>query len=152
MAQYLIGGVINGAILSLIAFLLSRFAGDIYGRALLVIFLFIATGVYVGFAVSALVSGLWVLAQVAHVIVLGSMGLLGLRGSPYWIATGWTLHVLWDYPLHYLGPGHAFAPAFWAISCVAFDLVIALYVVVAYRLGWVGGGRRPAHSREVLSR
>ena len=89
VAQSLIGGVINGVILCLIAFLLSRFAGDIYGRALLVIFLFIALGAYVGFAVSALVSGLWVLAQVAHVIVLGSMGLLGLHGSPYWLAAAW---------------------------------------------------------------
>jgi hypothetical protein len=133
-AQSLIAGAINGVILCLIAFLLSRFAGDIYGRALLVIFLFIALGAYVGFAVSALVSGLWVLAQVAHVIVLGAMGLLGLLGSPYWLAAAWALHVLWDYPLHYLGPGHAFAPGFWAISCVSFDLVVSLYIGVVYRL------------------
>ena len=149
-AQFLIGGAINGAILCFIAFLLSRFAGDIYGRALLVIFLFIAVGAYVGFAVGALVSGLWVLAQVAHAILLGSMGLFGLRGSPYWIAGGWALHVLWDYLLHYLGPGHEFAPGFWAIFCVSFDLTIALYIVVVYRIGLVGGERRPR--RGVLSR
>jgi hypothetical protein len=58
VARSLIGGAINGVLLCLIALLLSRFAGDIYGRDLLVIFLFIAIGAYVGFAVSALVSGL----------------------------------------------------------------------------------------------
>jgi hypothetical protein len=62
------------------------------------------------------------------------MGLLGLRGSPHWLATAWALHVLWDYPLHYLEPGHAFAPGFWAISCVSFDLVVALYIAIIYRL------------------
>jgi hypothetical protein len=131
--------------LVVIAFLLSRFAGDIYGRSLLVIFLFIAAGAYVGFAVGATASGLWVLAEVAHVIVLGAMGLLGLRGSPYWIAAGWAVHPLWDFPLHYIGPGNTFAPAFWAISCVSFDWLIAVYIVIAYRFGLVGD-RRPARS------
>jgi hypothetical protein len=105
---------------------------------LLVIFLFIATGAYVGFAVAAGVSGLWFLLEVLHTVALGAIGLLGLRGSPYWIALAWAVHPLWDYPLHYLGPGHSFAPPFWAISCVSFDLVTALYIVVAYRFRLIG--------------
>src|SRR5215207_3210250 len=107
---FLLGGTVNAIILVVIAFLLSRFTRDIIGRSLLVIFLFIAAGAYVGFAVGAGVSGIWVLAQLVHVIVFGTMGLLGLRGSPYWIAAGWALHPLWDFPLHYIGPGHSFAP------------------------------------------
>jgi hypothetical protein len=49
VGYFLVGGAINAVVLSVIAFLLSRFVGDIYGRSLLVIFLFIAVGVCVGF-------------------------------------------------------------------------------------------------------
>jgi hypothetical protein len=136
---YLVGGTVNGIVLVVIAFLLSRFTRDIYGRSLLVIFLFIAAGAYVGFAVGAGASGLWFLAEVAHVVVFGAMGLLGLRGSPYWIAAGWAAHPFWDVPLHYVGAGHSFAPESWAISCVTFDWVVAVYIVIAYG---VLGGRR----------
>jgi hypothetical protein len=136
---FLLGGAINATVLVVIGFLLSRFVGDIYGRSLLVIFLFIAGGAYVGFVVGAGASGLWFLAELMHVVVIGAMGLLGLRGSPYWIAAGWAVHSLWDVPLHYIGPGHAFAPEVWAISCVTFDWVVAIYIVIAY--GLVGDRR-----------
>ncbi len=132
--QFLLGGTVSGIVLVVIAFLLSRFTRDIVGRSLLVIFLFIAGGAYVGFVVGAGASGLWFLAEVVHVVVIGAMGLLGLRGSPYWLAAGWALHPLWDVPLHYIGPGYSFAPASWAISCVSFDLLIAVYIVIAYGL------------------
>lgn len=137
------GGVVNAAVLVVIASLLSRFVGDIYGRSLLVIFLFIAGGAYVGFAVGEGVSSMWALAELAHVVIFGAMGFLGLRGSPYWIAAGWALHPLWDVGLHYVGPGRSFAPESWAISCVSFDLLVAVYIVIAYGLGLVGA-RRPA--------
>jgi MFS family permease len=140
--QYLIGGTTSGAMLIIVAFLLSRFAGDRYGRALLVIFLFVAVGTYVGFAVGAEASGLWQLAQIGQAIALGAMALRGLHGSPYWLAAAWALHVVWDYPLHYLGPGHAFTPESWAVPCISFDLLVAAYIVVAYRFDLVGEGRQ----------
>lgn len=147
VVYFLVGGTINAIVLSVIAFLLSRFVGDIYGRSLLVIFLFIAGGAYVGFAVGAGASGLWFVAEVVHVVVLGAIGLLCLRGSPYWIAAGWAAHPLWDFPLHYIGPGHSFAPESWAISCVSFDLVVAVYIVLAYGFG-LAGERRESALRE----
>ena len=137
--NFLVGGTVNAIVLVVIAFLLSRFTRDIIGRSVLVIFLFIAGGAYVGFAVGAGASGLWFLAEVVHVVIVGILGLLGLRGSPYWIAAGWALHPLWDFPLHYIGPGHSFTPEVWAISCVSFDWVVAVYIVIAY--GLVGSRR-----------
>jgi hypothetical protein len=141
VTNYLISGAINGLVLIIVAFALSRFVGDIYGRALLVIFLILAGGAYFGFATAALTSGLWLLAELLHVLVIGAMGLQGLRGSPYWIAGGWALHPLWDWPLHYLGPGNAFAPDFYAIACITFDWLVALYIVIAYGTGLVGARR-----------
>jgi hypothetical protein len=146
IGQFLLGGTINAIALSVVAYLLSRFAGEIYGRALLAIVLVIAGGAYVGFAVAGNASGLWFLAELVQAVVLGAFALLGLRGSPYWLAAGWAVHPLWDVVLHYIGSGHAFAPEAWAISCVSFDLVAAVYIVVAHRFGSGGENRRPAPS------
>ncbi len=140
--------LINGAIFATVAvivpaFLLSRFTRDIIGRSVLVIFLFIAAGAYFGFATLGRevvdTQPIWMLVELAQVIVFGTLALLGLRGSPYWIAAGWVLHPFWDVVLHYIGPGHPFTPWTYAIACVSFDWLVALYIVIAY--GLVGGRR-----------
>ena len=140
----LINGAINAAIAVIVpAFLLSRFTRDIIGRSVLVIFLFVAAGAYFGFATLGRdvvdTPPIWMLVELAQVIVFGTLGLLGLRGSPYWIAAGWALHPFWDYVLHYIGPGHSFTPWTYAIACISFDWLIAIYIVVAY--GVVGSRR-----------
>ena len=125
------------------AFLLSRFTRDIIGRSVLVIFLLIAAVAYFGFATVGrdLVGSdqVWILVELAQAVVFGAIGMLGLRGSPYWIAGGWALHPFWDVVLHYIGPGHTFTPWTYAIACVSFDWIVAIYIVVAY--GVVGGHR-----------
>jgi hypothetical protein len=105
--QLLVGllfeGAIGAVVLIVIAFLLSRFAGDIVGRSLLVIFLFTAAGAYFGFAIAAGAGPIWTLVELVQTIIFGTMALLGVRGSPYWIAAGWALHPVWDVGLHYIG-------------------------------------------------
>jgi hypothetical protein len=142
--------LINGAIFATVAvivpaFLLSRFTRDIIGRSVLVIFLLIAAGAYFGFATLGRdvvdTQPIWMLVEVAQVIVFGTLALLGLRGSPYWIAAGWALHPFWDVVLHYIGPGHSFTPWTYAIACVSFDWLIAIYIVIVYGLGLVGARR-----------
>ena len=144
IGQFLIGGAINALALVIVAYLLSRSVGEIYGRALLAIVLIIAGGAYVGFAVAGNASGLWFLAELVQAVALGAFALLGLRGSPYWLAAGWAIHPLWDVVLHYVGAGHAFAPEAWAISCVSFDLLVAAYIALAHRLGLTGRSRNQA--------
>ena len=140
--------LINGAVFATVAvivpaFLLSRFTRDILGRSVLVIFLFIAAGAYFGFATSGRevlgTNQIWMLVELAQVVVFGTMALLGLRGSPYWLAAGWALHPFWDVLLHYVGPGHPFTPWTYAIACVSFDWLVAIYIVIAY--GLIGGRR-----------
>ena len=140
--------LINGAVFATVAvivpaFLLSRVTRDILGRSVLVIFLFIAAGAYFGFATSGrevLGTGqVWLLVELVQVVGFGTQALLGLRGSPYWLAAGWALHPFWDVVLHYVGPGHPFTSWTYAIACVSFDWLIALYIVIAY--GLVGGRR-----------
>jgi hypothetical protein len=128
------------------AFLLSRFTRDIIGRSVLVIFLVIAAGAYFGFAITGRelvgTDQTWMPVELIQAVVFGAIALLGLRGSPYWIAAGWALHPFWDVVLHYVGPGHSFTPWTYAIACVSFDWLVAIYIVVAYGLGIVGDRRR----------
>ena len=138
----LIEGAIGGAILSLIAFLLSRFTRDIVGRTLLATTLFAAAGAYLGFAFEEGLLRLWVLIELLQCIAFGTLGLYGWRGSAKWLALGWALHPLWDFPLHYLGPGSSFAPMPYTIACISFDWVVAAYIFIGYR-----GASRQAPSR-----
>ena len=131
----LIEGVIGGAMLSLVAWLLSRFAGDIVGRTLLATVLFAAAGAYFGFAVAApvLVSRLWPFIELLQVIAFGAMGLAGWKGSVKWLALGWALHPIWDFGVHHLGPGRNFAPFHYVVVCITFDWVVAAYILMTYR-------------------
>lgn len=143
IVRVLIEGAIGGAAIAIVAFVLSHFARDLAGRAFLVIFLFTAAGAYFGFVVIAQAAPIWMPIEISHIIAFGTMGLLGLRGSPHWIAAGWALHPVWDIGLHYIGPG-TFAPWTYAIACLSFDLVVAAYIELAYgiigprRLGFRG--------------
>ena len=76
----LIEGAIGGAVLSLLAFLLSRFVRDIAGRTLLATVLFAAAGAYFGFAFQPGVSRVWVLIELLQAIAFGTLGLYGWRG------------------------------------------------------------------------
>lgn len=144
LSVVLIEGAIGGAILSLIAFLLSRFVGDIAGRTFLATVLFAAAGAYFGFAFDPIVPPLWLLLELLQVVAFGTLGLFGWRGSPYWLALGYALHPLWDVGVHYLGPGSSFAPLSYTIFCLSFDWVAAAYIFIAYR--WLGLANRPALS------
>ena len=133
MRAVLIEGAIGGAILSLLAFLLSRFTRDIVGRTLLATVLFAAAGAYLGFAFQQGMFRVWVLIELLQAIAFGVLGLIGWRGPVKWLALGWALHPLWDFGLHYLGPGNTFAPMSYTIACISFDWVVAAYIFIAYR-------------------
>ena len=139
----LINGVAYATIFMVVAFLISRFTSEIVWRSFLVLFLFIAAGLYIIFAVRAGESAYWVVGELVGVAIFGGMGLLGLRGSVWWLVAAWALNPFWDVGLHYLGPGRSFAPETYTIACLSFDLLVAAYIAIAYGLG-LTGGRRPA--------
>jgi hypothetical protein len=128
----LINGVAYAAIFIVVALLISRFAGEFVWRAFLVLFMFIAAGLYFVFAVRAGEGTLWLVGELVGVAIFGGVALLGLRGSLWWIVAAWALHPLWDVGLHYLGPGRSFAPETYTIACLSFDLLVAAYIALVY--------------------
>ena len=138
-------GAIGGANLALVAFLLSRLVREVAGRALLAAILIVAAVIYEVFAARAGASTSWLIGELAGIAIFGGMGLLGVRRSPWWLAAGWALHPVWDILLHYVGPGHSFAPETYTIPCLTFDLAVAGYVALAY--GIFRLDRRPLRRR-----
>lgn len=128
----LINGVAYAAIFIVVALLISRFAGEFVWRAFLVLFMFIAAGLYIVFAVRAGEGTLWLVGELIGVAIFGGVALLGLLGSLWWIVAAWALHPLWDVGLHYLGPGRSFAPETYTIACLSFDLLVAAYIALVY--------------------
>ena len=143
----LIEGAIGGVVLSVIAFVLSRFTNDIVGRTLFATVLFAAAGAYFGFAFNETTPRVWLLIELAQVVAFGILGLYGWRGSPYWLALGYALHPLWDFGVHHVGPGRDFAPVAYVFACVSFDWVVAAYILIAYRLFDLANSRVPSRAR-----
>jgi hypothetical protein len=135
IVDYLVNGAMQALWPIAIAFLLSRFTRDIVGRSLLAFLLFGAAFTYIVFAVQAGEGAPWVVGELVGVGIYGTMGLLGLRGSPWWLAAGWAAHPIWDVALHYFGPGGSFAPEAYAITCISFDLLVAAYIAITYGFG-----------------
>ena len=132
LVRWLIIGAVGGAVLSLIAFLLSRFVSDVVGRTVLATVLFTAAGAYFGFVVMAAVSPIWWLSELLQCIAFGTLGLFGWRGSAKWLLLGWALHPIWDFVMHYIGPGRGIGPSWYAIACLSFDWAVAAYILIRY--------------------
>jgi hypothetical protein len=141
-------GAVQGGMLVAVAFLLSRFTRDVVGRALLAVVLAAAAAIYVGFAAGTGQPTAWLVTEILGVALFGAMAVLGLRGSAWWLAAGWALHPVWDLALHYAGPGRSFAPDWYTVSCLGFDLIVAAYIAAVYG-SRLGGGRatRRLHRR-----
>ena len=89
--------------------------------------LLIAALIYLGFA---LVWGNWKWfgIETLGVIGYGVFFYLGKRFHFAWMGVGWFLHPLWDVVLHLNGPGEQIVPAWYALACVSFDVLVGTYI------------------------
>ncbi len=94
----------------------------------LAIGLVITAFIYVGFAIIGDASSSWIATEIVGVGIYGLLAGLGLRYSKWWLALGWMLHPLWDISLHFYQSGSVFTPAWYALACVSFDILVATYI------------------------
>lgn len=73
----------------------------------------------------------------AHLVAAAGfavLALLGLSRSVLYVAIGWGCHIVWDYGAHAFGP----VPGPWwtAPTCMGFDPVVAVYLLLRMRGYW----------------
>jgi hypothetical protein len=95
---------------------------------ILAIGLVMAALIYAGFAVISHASPAWLATEGAGIVIYGTCAGLGWRFSSGWLLLGWLFHPVWDLALHFFASGAAFTPAWYALGCVSFDLVVAAYL------------------------
>lgn len=119
-AGYLTLGLILGVVFSIV--------GRRSPRRFFAIALFIAALLYLVFVLLSKAPSRWVGIELLGILIYGSFGLAGLRGSSWWLVLGWAFHPIWDLGLHQFGPGRQFAPHWYTMLCLSFDLVVAGYL------------------------
>jgi hypothetical protein len=82
---------------------------------------------YVGFALTLGAPREHLERELVGAVLFGTAAVLGTRRWPSLLALGYTAHVLWDLFFHYAG-GPAFAPSWYAMFCVGFDLPVGGYI------------------------
>lgn len=101
-------------------------------RAVFGIGLTVAAAIYVAFAIAG-GTPREMLTEVGGVALFGVIAVLGIRRSPYFLALGWAAHVSWDLLLHPVGQS-SYAPWWYPVVCIGFDLVVAGTVLESARL------------------
>ncbi len=111
--------------------------------------LLVAAFIYVAFAMAAMEST-WLLVELVGVLIFSGFVVLGNRRSVLWLAVGWVMHVGWDIGIH-LVIRPSFAPLWYPITCISFDLIIAAYIVHAVKKDaapWTAGPPNIRHEQE----
>lgn len=128
IALWLLLGLLLGT--AFLAFARTKQRGE---RRFLAVSLVVIALVYVGIATVGGASAVWFSLELLGAVFYGVLAWAGLRYSLWWLALGWATHPAWDIFLHFFGDGSEFTPAWFAIGCVSFDLLVATYLVVRAR-------------------
>ena len=99
----------------------------VYGAGLV-----IAAAVYVAFA-ACRGTLRETLVELGGVVLFGILAVLGVRYSAWVLALGWVAHLGWDLLLHPVS-APSYAPWWYPVACIGFDLVVAGAIVGTRRL------------------
>lgn len=130
--EIIIGGLIAAAFLYLF-----HFGKEDVLKGILALALVVAALIYVGFAVFGVwtksANFSWLLLEILGVGIYFLFAFSGVKKSMWFLAIGWTAHVLWDTALHF-GENAAFVPDFYPPVCIGFDLAVAAYIFWRFQL------------------
>jgi len=119
--------LILGAVSSVVLITLARRLGPKPELRLYAISLFVAALIYVAFTARGATNA-WLALEVAGLLAFTLLALLGLKVSALILAFAWAVHAAWDVLLHKLLTA-TFVPDWYPLTCLSFDLVLAIYLV-----------------------
>lgn len=124
IAVWLAVGLVAGAAFAAYVRSVGRARGKVLANGLV-----IAALIYVGFALWRGTAA-WIVAELVGVALFAVFAWLGIRRSVAWLAVGWSLHTVWDAALHLGSTGGAFAPEWYVVACISFDLLLAAMILM----------------------
>jgi len=71
----------------------------------------------------------WLGFEMTGVAIFGSLAMLSVIGSRWWLVAGFALHPAWVIVFHYIGAGSAFVPKEFSLANTGFDLTLAAFLV-----------------------
>lgn len=99
------------------------------GRLLLAIGIVVGAWIYVALAIAGKSDIRWLTTEIMGAAIFTAIAWAGIRYSIWWLVAGWATHVVWDVGLHLIGDGSEFTGSWYPLLCVAFDLVVAIYIL-----------------------
>ncbi|MEM7352702.1 MAG: DUF6010 family protein [Acidobacteriota bacterium] len=120
-----------GALLAAATILILRRLGPRFEHRLYALALIIAALIYVGFSLAS-DAPQWIGIEAGGVALYSTLAFLGWRLSPWFLAVGWAAHIPWDLLLHG-GGSTPFVPTWYPTACLAYDLIVALYIATRAR-------------------
>lgn len=115
----LVAAVVTGAVATILP--------EAWRTALLALLLALAAGLYPGFAYRARAGPGEVALQWTVALGFTGIAFLGLVRTPWALVAGWLLHAGWD-ALHHDGRRGRLVPAFYPPLCVAYDVVVGIWL------------------------
>jgi hypothetical protein len=119
--------ILLGAVLGSLFALAARSRTRTGEVRLLALGLVVAALIYVGLALLD-ADRRWLALEAVGLGVFGLLAWVGVRTSLWWLVLGWLAHVGWDVGLHLDRP-QAFVAAWYPLTCVGFDLVVAGFLL-----------------------
>ncbi len=68
----------------------------------------------------------WLLLELVGATLCAGFYAASLRNAN-WLSIGWALHPAWDVLLHLRNTSGGYAPEWYVLACIPFDLIIAVY-------------------------
>jgi hypothetical protein len=122
-----------GVILSAILLRYVRLYSKNRQKRILSIGLIVAAGLYLAFAL-IWGDGTWILIEASGILIFSIFVWLANRYSYSWLAAGWAAHIAWDGFIHLYGLGQAIAPEWYVVTCISFDLILAVYILYSDKI------------------
>ncbi len=85
-----------------------------------------SAAIYVGYAMNSDNRSAWLAIEMTGVAIFGSLAMLSIVASPWFVVLGLALHPFWAISFHFVGTGSAFTPGPLALTNAGFDGALAL--------------------------
>lgn len=95
----------------------------------------VAAAIYVIFALVGRAGVSAVAVESVGLVIYSVLAVAGVRRDARWLALGWLVHPIWDFGHRVIEGDFGYAPNWYIVACLAFDLIIGGRIVFDWSRG-----------------